>query len=51
MDLDLIQKYSKPGPRYTSYPTVPFWDEVPPTRDEWISLVRAAFEKSNDSQG
>ena len=51
MDLDLIQKYSKPGPRYTSYPTVPFWDEVPPTRDEWISLVRAAFKKSNDSQG
>ena len=24
----LIQKYNIPGPRYTSYPTVPFWDEA-----------------------
>ena len=24
---NLIQKYNIPGPRYTSYPTVPFWDK------------------------
>jgi oxygen-independent coproporphyrinogen-3 oxidase len=23
----LIQKYNVPGPRYTSYPTVPYWEE------------------------
>lgn len=23
----LVQKYNVPGPRYTSYPTVPYWDE------------------------
>ncbi|MCB0667405.1 MAG: coproporphyrinogen dehydrogenase, partial [Saprospiraceae bacterium] len=26
MDAKLIQKYNIPGPRYTSYPTVPYWD-------------------------
>ncbi|OFZ82155.1 MAG: oxygen-independent coproporphyrinogen III oxidase [Bdellovibrionales bacterium RIFOXYD1_FULL_53_11] len=26
---NLIRKYSIPGPRYTSYPTVPYWDAVP----------------------
>ena len=24
---DLLAKYAKPGPRYTSYPTVPVWDK------------------------
>src|SRR5687767_8640720 len=23
----LIEKYNRPGPRYTSYPTVPVWNE------------------------
>jgi len=27
MNESLIQKYNVPGPRYTSYPTVPYWDE------------------------
>ena len=26
MKKSLIQKYNLPGPRYTSYPTVPYWD-------------------------
>ncbi len=26
MTTDLIKKYNIPGPRYTSYPTVPYWD-------------------------
>ncbi len=30
---DLIAKYNVPGPRYTSYPTVPFW-ETNPTQEE-----------------
>ena len=32
----LIQKYNIPGPRYTSYPTVPFWDEATFTKKKWI---------------
>ena len=28
MKSTLIQKYNVPGPRYTSYPTVPYWNET-----------------------
>ena len=28
MEKKLIQKYNVPGPRYTSYPTVPYWDST-----------------------
>lgn len=38
---DLFGKYNVPGPRYTSYPTVPFW-ETNPTEEQWTSsLVEA----------
>ena len=33
---NLIQKYNIPGPRYTSYPTVPFWDNDDFTKQGWI---------------
>lgn len=36
----LIQKYNVPGPRYTSYPTVPFWKNDPLTQEEWISSIQ-----------
>jgi oxygen-independent coproporphyrinogen-3 oxidase len=32
-------KYNVPGPRYTSYPTVPYWDHSP-TGEEWVSALR-----------
>jgi oxygen-independent coproporphyrinogen-3 oxidase len=38
---DLIKKYDVPAPRYTSYPTVPYW-ENPPTTQEWITELRKA---------
>ncbi|MBI5197760.1 MAG: coproporphyrinogen III oxidase, partial [Nitrospirae bacterium] len=28
VDLDLLVKYDRPGPRYTSYPTAPVWTET-----------------------
>lgn len=37
----LYDKYNVPGPRYTSYPTVPFWDRTP-TSQEWIEHLRAS---------
>ncbi len=35
----LIQKYNVPGPRYTSYPTVPFWKNDQLTQKEWIDSI------------
>lgn len=39
---DLFAKYDVPAPRYTSYPTVPFWTESP-TTDQWIDHLNMAF--------
>ncbi len=36
----LIQKYNVPGPRYTSYPTVPFWKNNELTQDEWLNSIQ-----------
>ena len=36
---ELLAKYDIPAPRYTSYPTVPYW-EVNPTRVQWIHHLR-----------
>jgi len=33
--IELIRKYDVPGPRYTSYPTVPFWDVNNFNTNEW----------------
>ena len=35
----LIQKYNVPGPRYTSYPTVPFWKNNELSQNEWIDSI------------
>ncbi|MCB0632739.1 MAG: coproporphyrinogen III oxidase, partial [Lewinella sp.] len=43
MKLSLLEKYDKPTPRYTSYPTVPYW-EMPPTQEEWMQLVQKRTE-------
>ncbi len=47
----LIRKYNVPGPRYTSYPTVPFWDEQPPSQQEWQQRVKDTFRRSNSDSG
>jgi len=46
----LIDKYNVPGPRYTSYPTVPYWD-APPSETEWSALVKQSFDLYNDQEG
>ncbi len=38
---NLFEKYDVPVPRYTSYPTVPFWSDDP-TTDQWLSELRKA---------
>lgn len=47
----LIDKYNIPGPRYTSYPTVPFWDEAGFSSEKWQQSVSRSFNESNDSEG
>ena len=51
MNTELIQKYNIPGPRYTSYPTVPFWDEEGIELEDWKSTTVRAFKESNDKEG
>lgn len=42
--MNLFKKYDVPAPRYTSYPTVPYWTDNP-TTDQWIANVRETFAK------
>ena len=44
----LIAKYDMPVPRYTSYPTVPYWEEAP-GKDQWIAHLREALMDSQKS--
>ncbi len=48
---NLIQKYNIPGPRYTSYPTVPFWDKKGIALNDWKETVVKSFMESNDEEG
>jgi oxygen-independent coproporphyrinogen-3 oxidase len=40
---DLFAKYDVPAPRYTSYPTVPFWSDSP-TQEQWLDALRNACD-------
>lgn len=46
MNRDLTHKYNVPGPRYTSYPTVPYWDKTPPSEPVWQEYVQQAYQTS-----
>jgi oxygen-independent coproporphyrinogen-3 oxidase len=39
----LLAKYNVPVPRYTSYPTVPYWQDEAPAQHAWAARVRRAF--------
>jgi oxygen-independent coproporphyrinogen-3 oxidase len=45
MNLDLLAKYDVPAPRYTSYPTVPYW-ETTPSSDQWVSHLKSTLTGS-----
>ena len=47
----LIEKYNIPGPRYTSYPTVPYWDERTFNLENWQTSIKRSFEESNSAEG
>ncbi|MDR0227958.1 MAG: oxygen-independent coproporphyrinogen III oxidase [Flavobacteriaceae bacterium] len=51
MSTSLIQKYNVPGPRYTSYPTVPYWDSSTFSKESWIESFKKSFVESNATEG
>lgn len=46
MILDIFDKYNRPVPRYTSYPTVPHWQATVPTENAWVGSIRKQLRKS-----
>lgn len=41
----LVRKYNVPGPRYTSYPTVPFWKNNPLNEGDWQHSINRNREE------
>lgn len=40
-----FEKYNVPGPRYTSYPTVPYW-ETTPTPKQWLETLEQSLREA-----
>ena len=51
MSCSLIQKYNVAGPRYTSYPTVPYWEEASFSLQQWKQTLKRSFDESNHVEG
>lgn len=45
--LELLHKYDLPTPRYTSYPTVPYWDFNTLDEEKWKQSVVNTYESEN----
>jgi len=48
---NLVSKYNVAGPRYTSYPTVPYWNNNTFTLKQWKASLIQSFNESNASEG
>ncbi|MDF3078958.1 MAG: hemN [Sphingobacteriaceae bacterium] len=44
----LIKKYNVAAPRYTSYPTVPFWEPEQWTEPGWLDSVKRSYRESSE---
>ena len=51
MSISLVNKYNVAGPRYTSYPTVPYWNSDTFSLEQWKASLKRAFTESNASEG
>ena len=51
MSVSIVQKYNVPGPRYTSYPTVPYWEEEKFHLDDWKRTLLQSFKETNHTEG
>lgn len=45
--LNILKKYNVPVPRYTSYPTVPYWKTEKTSAERWMEHVVKSLEKNN----
>ncbi|MEY4803836.1 MAG: oxygen-independent coproporphyrinogen oxidase [Bacteroidota bacterium] len=50
-DKELLQKYNVPGPRYTSYPTVPFWKNQDLKAAAWLEKLSQKQQAITSSLG
>ncbi|WP_406683058.1 oxygen-independent coproporphyrinogen III oxidase [Seonamhaeicola sp. MEBiC1930] len=51
MSRALVNKYNIAGPRYTSYPTVPYWNEASFSLNGWKDSLIKSFNESNAIEG
>ena len=51
MSSELIKKYNVAGPRYTSYPTVPYWNNDTFSLENWKRSLKKSFKESNYKEG
>ncbi|WP_299116702.1 oxygen-independent coproporphyrinogen III oxidase [uncultured Winogradskyella sp.] len=47
----LVNKYNVAGPRYTSYPTVPYWDINTFSLQQWKMSLKKSFQATNSTEG
>ncbi|MFI5139151.1 MAG: oxygen-independent coproporphyrinogen III oxidase [Sphingobacteriales bacterium] len=48
---DLAEKYNVAAPRYTSYPTMPYWDTASFNTEAWKKSIKLSFNESNEKDG
>lgn len=48
-ELDLIRKYNVAAPRYTSYPTVPFWESDSFASEIWLEKLKSAYAEHSQA--
>ncbi len=46
----LIRKYNVPGPRYTSFPTVPYWKNDPLAPEDWMKTFKIDHNDSKSQE-
>lgn len=47
---NLVEKYNVPGPRYTSYPTVPFWKVQRWDVQDWIQVLHKGLKTTSNNE-
>jgi oxygen-independent coproporphyrinogen-3 oxidase len=47
----IVNKYNIAGPRYTSYPTVPYWNQDTFSLEKWKTSLIKSFKESNSDEG
>jgi len=47
----LASKYNVAAPRYTSYPTMPYWHTDSFNIERWAYSVQSSFNETNDTEG